>query len=134
MKKKFRFHRFHLFALFGLYRRIIHTEFQPLHRRNFRRWVSNLYTGGMKLENSTPTEREHLDLSGASNLTRGLAARRDGYLEYPHVVKALNIYKHSYVLRDLNPGPTAWQSASLTTISDRRPDVLIQNLYVAFEF
>ncbi|GFU65523.1 uncharacterized protein TNCV_634461 [Trichonephila clavipes] len=43
--------------------------------------------------------------------------RLDGYLEYPHVAKALYIYKHPCLLRDSNPDPTAPQSASLTTIT-----------------
>ncbi|GFV57023.1 uncharacterized protein TNCV_2931461 [Trichonephila clavipes] len=40
----------------------------------------------------------------------------DGYLEYPHAAKALYIYKHPCLLWDSNPGPTAPQSASLTSI------------------
>ncbi|GFW89454.1 uncharacterized protein TNCV_3967441 [Trichonephila clavipes] len=44
--------------------------------------------------------------------------RLDGYLKYPHAAKALYIYKHPCLLRDLNTGPTAKQSASLTTIPD----------------
>ncbi|GFV34958.1 uncharacterized protein TNCV_2097861 [Trichonephila clavipes] len=46
--------------------------------------------------------------------------RLDDYLEYPRAAKALYIYKHLYLLRDSNPGPTALQSASLTTIQDGR--------------
>ncbi|GFW74491.1 uncharacterized protein TNCV_2413901 [Trichonephila clavipes] len=44
--------------------------------------------------------------------------RLDGYLEYPYATKALYIYKHSCLLWDSNPVPTAQQSASLTTIPD----------------
>ncbi|GFW43580.1 uncharacterized protein TNCV_4769321 [Trichonephila clavipes] len=44
--------------------------------------------------------------------------RLGGYLEYPHAVKALCIYKHPCLLRDPNLGPTASQSASLTSIAD----------------
>ncbi|GFW75710.1 hypothetical protein TNCV_4428931 [Trichonephila clavipes] len=33
----------------------------------------------------------------------------DGYLEYPHAVKVLCIYKHPYLLRDLNPVLTSQQ-------------------------
>ncbi|GFW73609.1 uncharacterized protein TNCV_1540641 [Trichonephila clavipes] len=36
----------------------------------------------------------------------------DGYLEYPHAMKALYIYKHPCLPQDSNPGPTAWQSAN----------------------
>ncbi|GFT00256.1 uncharacterized protein TNCV_2738231 [Trichonephila clavipes] len=46
-----------------------------------------------------PTSREDLQL--------------DGYLEYPHVTKALYIYKHPCLLRDSDPGSTAQQSVSL---------------------
>ncbi|GFT24355.1 uncharacterized protein TNCV_3252091 [Trichonephila clavipes] len=42
--------------------------------------------------------------------------RLDGCLEYPHAAKAIYIYKHPCLLRDLNPVPTAPQSSSLTTI------------------
>ncbi|GFS84796.1 circumsporozoite protein [Trichonephila clavipes] len=42
--------------------------------------------------------------------------RLDGYLEYPHAVKALSTYRHQSLPRDSNPVPTAPQSASLTTI------------------
>ncbi|GFW63780.1 uncharacterized protein TNCV_3743881 [Trichonephila clavipes] len=42
----------------------------------------------------------------------------EGYLEEPHAAKALFIYKHSCLLQDLNPGPTARLSTSLTTIPD----------------
>ncbi|GFU40705.1 uncharacterized protein TNCV_3230701 [Trichonephila clavipes] len=42
----------------------------------------------------------------------------DGYLEYPHTVKALYICKHPCLLRDSNPGVTEQQSVSLTTIPD----------------
>ncbi|GFW61763.1 hypothetical protein TNCV_3706981 [Trichonephila clavipes] len=34
----------------------------------------------------------------------------DGYLEYSHAEKVLYIYKHTYLLRDSNPGPTAQHS------------------------
>ncbi|GFU01733.1 uncharacterized protein TNCV_1522531 [Trichonephila clavipes] len=46
--------------------------------------------------------------------------RLDGYLKYSYAVKALFIYKHPCLLRDLNPVPTVAQSASLTTILDGR--------------
>ncbi|GFT51898.1 uncharacterized protein TNCV_1226201 [Trichonephila clavipes] len=46
--------------------------------------------------------------------------RLHGYLKYPHTTKALFIYKHPWLLRDSNPGPTAQQSASLATIPDGR--------------
>ncbi|GFW72560.1 uncharacterized protein TNCV_3797881 [Trichonephila clavipes] len=55
--------------------------------------------------NLSPTSREDLQL--------------DGYLEYSHAAKALYIYKHPCLLRELNPGLTALQLASLTTIPDR---------------
>ncbi|GFS63057.1 hypothetical protein TNCV_3743141 [Trichonephila clavipes] len=42
----------------------------------------------------------------------------DGYSEYPHAAKAQNIYKHPCFLQDSNPGPTAPESTSLTTIPD----------------
>ncbi|GFU75248.1 hypothetical protein TNCV_2056911 [Trichonephila clavipes] len=38
------------------------------------------------------------------------------YLEYPHAAKELYAYKHTCLLRD-SKGPTALQSASLTTIT-----------------
>ncbi|GFU05198.1 hypothetical protein TNCV_575301 [Trichonephila clavipes] len=41
--------------------------------------------------------------SSSTNFTIGLEC----YLEYPHAVKALCIYKHPYLLRDSNPGPYA---------------------------
>ncbi|GFV76170.1 uncharacterized protein TNCV_4672591 [Trichonephila clavipes] len=53
-----------------------------------------------------PTSRENLKL--------------DGYLEYPHATKALYIFKHPGLFQDLNPDPTAQQSASPTTILDNR--------------
>ncbi|GFV38263.1 uncharacterized protein TNCV_1723441, partial [Trichonephila clavipes] len=53
-------------------------------------------------------------LFSSANLTKKLAA---------HAAKALYIYKHSCLLRDSNPEPTAQQSASLTTISDGRHDL-----------
>ncbi|GFV73020.1 hypothetical protein TNCV_1734881 [Trichonephila clavipes] len=31
--------------------------------------------------------------------------RLNGYLEFPHVAKALYFYKHLCLLRDSNPGP-----------------------------
>ncbi|GFU31714.1 hypothetical protein TNCV_1175961 [Trichonephila clavipes] len=40
-------------------------------------------------------------------------SREDGLLKYPHVEKALYIFKHPCLLQDSNPGPTAQQSASL---------------------
>ncbi|GFU46037.1 uncharacterized protein TNCV_4692241 [Trichonephila clavipes] len=40
----------------------------------------------------------------------------DGYLEYPHAAKTLYIHQHSCLLRYSNPGSTAQQSGSLTTI------------------
>ncbi|GFY30728.1 hypothetical protein TNCV_3118881 [Trichonephila clavipes] len=46
--------------------------------------------------------------------------RLDGYLEYPHAARTLRIYTHPCLLRDSNPSSTAQQSASLTTIPDRR--------------
>ncbi|GFU80604.1 uncharacterized protein TNCV_534781 [Trichonephila clavipes] len=46
--------------------------------------------------------------------------RLDGYLEYPHVAKALHTYNHPCLLRDSNPGSTAQLSATLTTIPDVR--------------
>ncbi|GFU74837.1 uncharacterized protein TNCV_503711 [Trichonephila clavipes] len=46
--------------------------------------------------------------------------RIDGYLKYPRAAKALYIYKHPYLPRDSNPGPTAHQSSSLTTTPDGR--------------
>ncbi|GFU13643.1 uncharacterized protein TNCV_938911 [Trichonephila clavipes] len=42
----------------------------------------------------------------------------DGYLEYQYIAKALYIYKHPFLLWDSNPGPTAPQAESLTTIPD----------------
>ncbi|GFX16783.1 hypothetical protein TNCV_2517631 [Trichonephila clavipes] len=42
----------------------------------------------------------------------------DGYSEYPHPTKALYVYEHPCLIRDSNPGPTAQQLASLTTIQD----------------
>ncbi|GFW47194.1 hypothetical protein TNCV_56471 [Trichonephila clavipes] len=42
----------------------------------------------------------------------------DACLEYPPATKALYIYKHPCLHRDFNPGPTAQQSALLTTIPD----------------
>ncbi|GFV36150.1 hypothetical protein TNCV_1974861 [Trichonephila clavipes] len=47
--------------------------------------------------------------------------RLDGFLNYTYAAQALYIYKHPCLLRDSNPGPTAQQSASLTTILDGRP-------------
>ncbi|GFW44065.1 uncharacterized protein TNCV_998301 [Trichonephila clavipes] len=44
--------------------------------------------------------------------------RLNGCVEYPYVIKALYIYKHPYLFRDSNTGPTAQQSGSLTTISN----------------
>ncbi|GFY16801.1 uncharacterized protein TNCV_4338021 [Trichonephila clavipes] len=46
--------------------------------------------------------------------------RLDGYLKYLHTAKALYFYKHQCLRQDSNPGPTAQQSASLTTIPDGR--------------
>ncbi|GFX16036.1 uncharacterized protein TNCV_4702951 [Trichonephila clavipes] len=46
--------------------------------------------------------------------------RLDCYLKYPHAAKALYIHKYPCLLRDLNPVPTAQQSASLATIPDGR--------------
>ncbi|GFX99859.1 uncharacterized protein TNCV_258961 [Trichonephila clavipes] len=51
-----------------------------------------------------PTSRENL--------------RLDCYLEYPPATKALYIYKYPCLLRDSNPGPSAQQSTSRTTIPD----------------
>ncbi|GFU78247.1 uncharacterized protein TNCV_5008281 [Trichonephila clavipes] len=65
----------------------------------------NTLGGGQRPPTSLPpTSREDLWL--------------DGYLEYPHAVQALYIYKHPCLLRDSSPVPTAQESASLTTIPD----------------
>ncbi|GFV56018.1 hypothetical protein TNCV_2266041 [Trichonephila clavipes] len=48
--------------------------------------------------------------------TRGL----DGYLEYPHATKVQYIYQHPCLLPVSNPGPTAPQLTSITTVPDRR--------------
>ncbi|GFS69123.1 uncharacterized protein TNCV_4009851 [Trichonephila clavipes] len=73
---------------------------------------------------STPIFKENaLGWSGASHLSSPsthLATGLDDYLEYPHAAKALYIYKHPCLLRDLNPGRTSSQSASLTTIPNER--------------
>ncbi|GFW78806.1 hypothetical protein TNCV_4262261 [Trichonephila clavipes] len=61
----------------------------------------------------------------STNLTRGLAAR--WLFRVPPAAKARFIYKHPCLLRDSNPGPTALQSASLSTIPDGRL-FLIQNV------
>ncbi|GFV22596.1 uncharacterized protein TNCV_2077881 [Trichonephila clavipes] len=50
----------------------------------------------------------------STNHTRELAARR--LFRVTPAGKALYIYKHPCLLRDLNPVPTAPQSASLSTI------------------
>ncbi|GFX79210.1 uncharacterized protein TNCV_4747941 [Trichonephila clavipes] len=52
--------------------------------------------------------------------------RLDGYLENPQAVKALYIYKHLCLLRDLNRGSKAQQSVSLTTIPDGRPKTFVR--------
>ncbi|GFY17571.1 uncharacterized protein TNCV_3519261 [Trichonephila clavipes] len=56
--------------------------------------------------------------SSSTILTRTLVAR--WIFRVPHSPKALYIKKHPCLLRDSNPGPTAQQSASLTTIPDGR--------------
>ncbi|GFV67967.1 transposable element Tcb1 transposase [Trichonephila clavipes] len=66
----------------------------------------------------TKSEVSHLS-SPSTKLTKGLEARR--LFRVPPVVKALYIYKHPCLLRDSNPGPTAFQLASLTTIPDGEP-------------
>ncbi|GFU80317.1 hypothetical protein TNCV_3520921 [Trichonephila clavipes] len=53
----------------------------------------------------------------ATNLMRGLATRRL-FIVPLCPAKELYIYKQPCLLRDSNPGPTAPQSASLTTILD----------------
>ncbi|GFW62226.1 hypothetical protein TNCV_4421151 [Trichonephila clavipes] len=52
--------------------------------------------------------------SSSTNHTRGLAARR--LFRVPQCAKALCIHKHLCLFRDSNPGPTAPQQESLTTI------------------
>ncbi|GFX68346.1 hypothetical protein TNCV_2817201 [Trichonephila clavipes] len=47
--------------------------------------------------------------------------RLHSHLKYPHGAKAPYTCEHPCFLRDPNPGPTAPQSASLTTIPDGRP-------------
>ncbi|GFV40497.1 uncharacterized protein TNCV_1288991 [Trichonephila clavipes] len=70
-------------------------------------------------------EGEHPGRLGISHLSSPSSTSRknlrlNGYLEYPHTAKALYTYKHPCLFRDSNPDPTAQQSASLTTIPDRR--------------
>ncbi|GFS54903.1 uncharacterized protein TNCV_3576211 [Trichonephila clavipes] len=57
-----------------------------------------------------------IPLSPTSRKDLGL----EGYLEYPYAAKALYIYKHSCLLRDSNPGPTAQQTVLLITMLDLR--------------
>ncbi|GFX99666.1 hypothetical protein TNCV_3053231 [Trichonephila clavipes] len=61
--------------------------------------------GGQGLPNFLPFHQPHERWLG-------------GYLEFSPAVKAPYIYKHISLPRNSNPGPTAQQSASLTTIRD----------------
>ncbi|GFS55643.1 hypothetical protein TNCV_131591 [Trichonephila clavipes] len=80
------------------------------------RQVGFLYSTPILRENTQGwPEATHLS-PPSTNHTRGLAARR--LFIVPPATKALYIYKHPCLLRDSNPGPTAQQSASLTTIPD----------------
>ncbi|GFW51245.1 uncharacterized protein TNCV_3595271 [Trichonephila clavipes] len=62
---------------------------------------------------STPILRENT-LEGVKDLhplppTSRKDMRLDGNLEYPHATETLYIFKHSCLVRDSNPGPTAPQ-------------------------
>ncbi|GFY16895.1 uncharacterized protein TNCV_3689531 [Trichonephila clavipes] len=74
---------------------------------------------------STPSLRENTPGGGQrppTSLPLLLTSREDlqldSYLEYPPATKALYTYKNPCLLRDSSSGPTAPQSASLTTIPD----------------
>ncbi|GFW46263.1 uncharacterized protein TNCV_2813581 [Trichonephila clavipes] len=71
-----------------------------------------------EVEGEYPGNAQGLPTSLPLSSTSREDLRFDGYLEYPHAAKALYIYKHPCLLRDSNPGPTAQQSVSLTTIPD----------------
>ncbi|GFV89674.1 hypothetical protein TNCV_1576471 [Trichonephila clavipes] len=64
------------------------------------------------------SEASHLSFP-STNFTRGHAARRL-FRELPYAAKALYIYKQPCLLQDVNPGPTAQQSESLTIQDGRR--------------
>ncbi|GFV06842.1 hypothetical protein TNCV_4157471 [Trichonephila clavipes] len=61
-------------------------------------------------------EGGHLEVVKGLPPTTREDLRLDGYLEYPHAAKALDIYKHPCLLRDSSPVPMESQSDSLTTI------------------
>ncbi|GFV69102.1 uncharacterized protein TNCV_2929311 [Trichonephila clavipes] len=54
--------------------------------------------------------------------------RLDDYLEYLYAAKALYIYKDLGLLQDSNPGPTAKQTVSLTTIPNGGLTSILQEI------
>ncbi|GFT83477.1 uncharacterized protein TNCV_232391 [Trichonephila clavipes] len=77
----------------------------------------------LKEENPTGGQGPHTSLHLPPTIREDL--RLDGHLEYLHAAKTLYIYKHSCLLRDSNPVPTAPQLASLTTIPVGRLDFVL---------